>query len=123
MGEDDEDMKGKGPKKGPEPERKPTSESELPPGPQSLMKLIFNPSHMTSSMASMRYDANKLPLGKLFRKTLSQGFAALNDLSEIVISPALAQSKYGNSLEEVLNDLTSKYYTMIPHDFGRQRPQ
>ena len=29
---------------------------------------------------------------------------------------------YNESLQEVYNDLTSQYYTVIPHDFGRARP-
>lgn len=105
-----------------EPELKPTPSSKLSPELQSLMKFIFNSAHMASSMASMRYDANKLPLGKLSKRTLSQGFAALKDLGEVVVNPALAQSKYEKPLQEALNDLTSKYYTVIPHDFGRMRP-
>lgn len=119
---DDEDDQEEFDSKVVKPESKPVPASKLSPELQSLMRLIFNPDHMVSSMASMRYDANKLPLGKLSKKTLSQGFAALKDLGEVVTNPTLAQSKYREPLRDVLEDLTSKYYTVIPHSFGRMRP-
>lgn len=119
---DEELVNAKGVGKGTKSELKPVPVSKLSPELQSLMQLIFNPDHMNSSMASMRYDANKLPIGKLSKDILNQGFAALKVLGEIVINRALAGPKYGKPAWEVLGDLTSKYYAVIPHDFGRMRP-
>jgi len=73
-------------------------------------------------MSSLNYDANKLPLGKLSENTLKRGNAALKEISEILGDPTLALSKYGGSLGNVLADLTSRYYSIIPHVFGRNIP-
>lgn len=121
--EDEEDRTdGKGKKEDDNSGKKLVLHSTLSPGLQSLMNLIFNSQHMASSMEAMRYNANKLPLGKLSKRTLSQGPMALKDLDEILANINLAQSKYKQSLTKVLEQLTSKYYTVIPHDFGRRRP-
>ncbi|RPB10578.1 PARP-domain-containing protein [Morchella conica CCBAS932] len=120
--EDEDRTDGKGKKEDDNSGKKLVLHSTLSPGLQSLMNLIFNSQHMASSMEAMRYNANKLPLGKLSKRTLSQGPMALKDLDEILANINLAQSKYKQSLTKVLEQLTSKYYTVIPHDFGRRRP-
>lgn len=51
--------------------------SKLPLPIQMLMKFIFNQDYFREVMAEMEYDADKLPLGKLSRRTLEQGYQAL----------------------------------------------
>jgi poly [ADP-ribose] polymerase len=73
-------------------------------------------------MTSLNYDANKLPLGKLSENTLRKGNSALKEISNVLAEPSLAKTKYGLSSKDTLATLTSRYYTIIPHVFGRHVP-
>ncbi|EAW12631.1 putative poly(ADP)-ribose polymerase PARP [Aspergillus clavatus NRRL 1] len=97
-------------------------ESKLPQAVQKLLTFIFNQQHFLSTMASMSYDAKKLPLGKLSKRTLTTGFQVLKDLSELVADPTLASSRYSTDFQTAAQDLSNRYFTIIPHDFGRNRP-
>lgn len=97
-------------------------ESTLSQPVQDLVGLIFNQLHWHSTMASMEYDANKLPLGKLGKNTLQSGFQLLKSLSEVVNNPAVATAKYGELFSDVVEDLSNRYFSVIPHAFGRKRP-
>jgi len=98
------------------------AESTLPPAVQRLMALIFNQDFFASTMLELSYDANKLPLGKLSKRTLSAGFQKLKDLAEIMANPSVAPEKHGMTMAEAVATLTNAYYTTIPHSFGRNRP-
>jgi poly [ADP-ribose] polymerase len=97
-------------------------ESTLPQAVQKLLTFIFNQQHFLSTMASMSYDAQKLPLGKLSKRTLTTGFQILKDLSELVADPSLASSRYNTSFQHAALDLSNRYFTTIPHVFGRNTP-
>jgi poly [ADP-ribose] polymerase len=75
--------------------------SELPLQTQRLMELIFNQSHFNSVLEQIGYNADKLPLGKLGKSTLTKGFEHLKELASLIRQPSLAQSKYGKSQREV----------------------
>lgn len=113
--DDDETVKSAG-------QAKEEVESALPVAVQDLMSFIFNKNHFLSAMASMSYDAKKLPLGKLSKRTLRAGFQLLKDLSELVATPGLATSRYGTTFQAATEDLSDQYFTTIPHVFGRNRP-
>lgn len=89
---------------------------------QALMELIFNQQLFTQTMAELNYDANKLPLGKLSKATISRGFQALKDLAALLQNPGLAQSEYGQHFATATEQLSNSYYSLIPHAFGRNRP-
>lgn len=93
----------------------PVAECTLEPPVQNLMKLIFNQSYFDATMADLNYDANKLPLGKLSKGTIARGFQALKDLSVILDKTDAA------SLAEA-EELSNRFYSVIPHAFGRNRP-
>lgn len=57
-------------------------------------------------------DLKKMPLGKLSKVQIGKGFDVLEELE------AAINANKNNQLDQ----LTSKFYTLIPHDFGRQRP-
>lgn len=76
-------------------------ESKLPKQVQRLIELIFNQNHFNSVLEGIGYNANKLPLGKLSKATLKQGFDHLNELASLIKHPALAQDKYQCSQKEV----------------------
>lgn len=74
------------------------------------------------TMTSLNYDANKLPLGKLSQNTLQKGNLVLKEISELLSDPSISIPKYGRTQSETLAYLTSRYYTLIPHIFGRATP-
>jgi len=78
--------------------------------------------HRNKTMTSLNYDANKLPLGKLSDSTLKKGFQLLKDISAVLTDPSISMTKFRASQSQVLLRLTSDYYTVIPHDFGRKAP-
>lgn len=42
---------------------------------------------MDAHLKELNYDANKLPLGKLAKSTILQGFSVLKTLSEVINDP------------------------------------
>ncbi len=96
--EDEEEAEGKVKK---EEDADGEPESKLPRQTQRLMELIFNQNHFNAVLESIGYNANKLPLGKLSKATLKQGFEHLKELASLIKHPGLAQNKYGLSQEEV----------------------
>lgn len=94
-------------------------ESKLPEPVQRLMKMIFSQDYFNSTMAAYDYDAKKMPLGKLSKKTLLKGFEVLKDLSAIIGDPSLAN---GQPLNQAIEQLSNQYFSLIPHAFGRNRP-
>ncbi|KAJ6103442.1 hypothetical protein N7486_005869 [Penicillium sp. IBT 16267x] len=84
---------------------------------QNLMSFIFNPEHFQSAMASMSYDAQKLPLGKLSDRTLKTGFSILKELAELI-----TETTHDTNWQTSIESLSNRYFTTIPHVFGRSRP-
>lgn len=124
---DNEDEAEKGSKKqkkeeDEEDEEEKMMESTIPVPIQDLMTFIFNQNYILSAMASMSYDANKLPLGKLSKRTLNEGFRLLKELSELIDQPANAQTTYNMSFNAAVEHLSNRYFTIIPHVFGRNKP-
>lgn len=120
---DDEDEKPeKGGKKQEKEEDEEEVESTLSAPIQNLMSFIFNQNHILSVMAAMSYDARKLPLGKLSERTLQEGFRLLKELSELIDNPANAQTTYNMTFTAAAENLSNRYFTTIPHVFGRNKP-
>ncbi|KAL2793619.1 poly polymerase catalytic domain-containing protein [Aspergillus keveii] len=97
-------------------------QSKLPKAIQNLVSFIFNQEYFLSTMAQLSYDAKKLPLGKLSKRTLQTGFATLKELAELAATPTLATSRYGMQFQAAMEQLSNRYFTTIPHVFGRNRP-
>lgn len=55
------------------------------------------------------------------KTTVEKGYLGLKDPGEFIQNPDAAKDKYRGTLKDVFSDLSSKYYTIIPHDFGRKR--
>ncbi|KAG8163407.1 hypothetical protein KVR01_006704 [Diaporthe batatas] len=91
----------------------------LEPAVQDLMKLIFNERYFAAAMTDMNYDLDKLPLGKLSKATIMRGFQTLKDLSALLDGSA-APAAAGIPLS--VEDLSNRFYSLIPHNFGRNRP-
>ena len=100
---------------------RPPPECTLEPAVKSLMELIFNQQYFEATMASLNYDSAKLPLGKLSKATITRGYSALKELSDLLDDPALA-ANYDRPVHAAIEHLSNLYYSLIPHSFGRNRP-
>ncbi|RGP59565.1 poly adp-ribose polymerase [Fusarium longipes] len=121
---DSEDEAGKAVKKEKveDEEEAPPPECKLEKPVKELMELIFNEQYFKQAMSSMNYDANKLPLGKLSKATITKGFQQLKDLAALFDKPNLASTQYGMSVAAATEQLSNTFYSLIPHAFGRNRP-
>eukprot|EP00037_Helgoeca_nana_P032037 m.411830 g.411830 ORF g.411830 m.411830 type:complete len:617 (+) comp28747_c0_seq1:1808-3658(+) len=77
-----------------------------------LMSLIFDEDVARQAMKAMNIDPNKLPLGALSRAQIDRGHDALEELKSAVKSKMKAK----------IANATAKFYTIIPHAFGRSKP-
>jgi len=82
--------------------------SKLEPEIQSLMNLIFNKDFMQQTMIKFNYDANKLPLGRLSKSTIKNGYLALKKIAEILADMTAARAKYGGNLNPTFAQLTNE---------------
>ena len=96
-----------------------TVESKLDEPTQDLVRLIFDVAAMQKRVSSLGFDAEKLPLGKLSQTHIKKGYAILKKIEKILLSPDEADS---NTTRELYMDLSSEFYTLIPHSFGMTRP-
>lgn len=87
---------------------------------QELMKLIFDLKLFDSTMASLNYDAKKMPLGKLSKKTLLKGYEVLKELAALIADPNTAVGT-GTSYGQAVADRSNLYFSLVPHVSGRNR--
>jgi poly [ADP-ribose] polymerase len=87
-------------------------ECTLHPAVQKLVKLVFDNDMFKEQLKSFNIDVKKMPLGKISKAQLAKGFAVLEDIEKELKAHRKAK----------LNELSSKFYTLIPHDFGRTIP-
>ncbi|KAM9410726.1 protein mono-ADP-ribosyltransferase PARP3-like isoform 1-T3 [Pholidichthys leucotaenia] len=80
---------------------------------QNLIQLIFSTDMFREAMEHLNLDIKKMPLGKLSKVQIAKGFEVLEEIE------AAMDQKNGKKL---LEELSSKFYTTIPHNFGRTRP-
>jgi poly [ADP-ribose] polymerase len=120
--DDDEDVEmgqagpsTKGKKKTSPSADKPVPESNLAKPVQNLLGLLFSQQYQQEALLSLNYDTEKMPLGKLSKGTISRGFQALKDLAAIINANAVVNVQQ-------TEPLSNRYYSLIPHTFGRNRP-
>ncbi|KAF8320542.1 poly polymerase catalytic domain-containing protein [Cantharellus anzutake] len=106
--DEDEEDKGKGKQK--EKDLK-FPDAKAAPQVQRLVEFIFNSSFINAHLQEMNYDANKLPLGKLAKSTILNGFTALKAIAEVLADP-------GGSLAVSHGGAVRSH----SHSFGRNRP-
>ncbi|CAF1074068.1 unnamed protein product [Rotaria sp. Silwood1] len=87
--------------------------SKLDSATQSLIKLIFDKDMFQEALKTYDIDVKKMPLGKLSKSQIAKGFEILEELE------AVMENKKKGSYA----DISSRFYTTIPHDFGRARPK
>ncbi|KAL3130720.1 Poly [ADP-ribose] polymerase 3 [Trebouxia sp. C0009 RCD-2024] len=98
------------------PKTKPKSapgllESKLEAPTKDFMELIFSNIMFQEAMQEFDIDTERLPLGTLSKDQVQRGYDVLERLRS-------ALNGSGDSLER----LSSEFYQVIPHNFGRQRP-
>src|SRR5262249_8086960 len=86
--------------------------SKLHPSLERFMGLIFNHDMFRGAMASFDIDVKKMPLGQLTKAQVQKGYQVLEEL-ESAINAASAK---------LINDLSSRFYTLIAHAFARRVP-
>ncbi|MFT7801498.1 poly ADP-ribose polymerase 3 [Arapaima gigas] len=80
---------------------------------QRLVEFIFSKDMFKEAMEGMNLDIKKMPLGKLSKMQIAKGFEVLEKLEEAVKK---------KSKKADLEALSSRFYTIIPHNFGRKKP-
>lgn len=63
-------------------------------------------------MKEIGYDPKKQPLGQLGNNTIKEAYEVLNRLMN-----AIRQ----NSGKQIYNDLSSEFFSLIPHDIGKKK--
>ncbi|XP_063613393.1 protein mono-ADP-ribosyltransferase PARP3-like [Penaeus indicus] len=101
-----------------------------------MIKLIFSDDMFVNQMADISLDVKKMPLGKLSKLQIAKGLEALIDIEDAIkkkkaqerrpVGWSWAPETYFEKSEKfprsVLMELTSKFFTLIPHNFGRSAP-
>ncbi|CAG8726594.1 11589_t:CDS:2, partial [Racocetra persica] len=90
----------------------PIPESKLHPKVQGIIRMIFDVNSWNDTMVELNYDASKLPLGKLSKSTITRGYEILK-----IIEAVLTNAEDGDLVE-----LSNDFYTVIPHNFGFNKP-
>ncbi|GMI66597.1 poly(ADP-ribose) polymerase 2, poly(ADP-ribose) polymerase [Hibiscus trionum] len=83
-------------------------ETKLEPRVAKFISVICNISMMKQQMMEIGYNADKLPLGKLSKSTILKGYDVLKRIADVI----------DQSNRSKLEQLSSEFYTVIPHDFG-----
>ena len=95
--------------------------SKLEPAVQGLMTFIHDKDAMEKSIIKYGYDVNKLPLGKLSEETINEGYKYLSQIEVLLKSVGhnndSCEPLSSENMAKVF-DLSSKFYTYIPHNFG-----
>lgn len=99
-----------------EPREEEFTPSFLEPRLKSLIDLIFDSNMLARSMADLKIDIKKMPLGKINRNLVTKGYGVLKEIETVLLSTDDTQ-------RFKLPSLSSQFYTYIPHDFGRTVPE
>ncbi|EGG16531.1 poly(ADP-ribosyl)transferase [Cavenderia fasciculata] len=80
---------------------------------QNFIKLIFDVKMMKQTLVEAKFDLKKSPLGKLHKNQITKGYQVLKDIETEI---------NGKCRRDQLQSLSSRFYTLIPHDFGFNVP-
>ena len=88
-------------------------DSKLPPRVASVVEMISDTAMMGNALKELEIDTKKMPLGKVQKKQIRQALEVIAKIAEEVGSKCRGS---------VLSDLSSQFYTIIPHDTGFSVP-
>uniref|UniRef100_A0A8C1I5X5 Poly [ADP-ribose] polymerase n=1 Tax=Cyprinus carpio TaxID=7962 RepID=A0A8C1I5X5_CYPCA len=80
---------------------------------QNLIRMIFDVESMKKAMVEFEIDLQKMPLGKLSKRQIQSAYSLLSEVQQAVAD---------SSAEAQILDLSNRFYTLIPHDFGMKKP-
>ena len=80
-----------------------------------MINFIYDKNLMEKSVVASGYDPTKLPLGKLSDDTIKEGYKYLCQIEAIL----KAAKSLTPSQKDLVSALSSKFYTFIPHNYGR----
>jgi poly [ADP-ribose] polymerase len=86
--------------------------SKLHPSIERFMNLIFDHDVFRGAMASFDIDVKKMPLGQLTKHQVQKGYEVLEELEDAITAKKT----------KPITELSSRFYTLIPHAFGRRVP-
>ncbi|MBN3306074.1 PARP1 polymerase, partial [Amia calva] len=75
--------------------------------------MIFDVESMKKVMVEFRIDLQKMPLGKLSKRQIQSAYSILSEVQQAVSD---------DSSDSHILDLSNRFYTLIPHDFGMKKP-
>jgi len=82
------------------------------------VSLIFDIKAMENTLLELEVDIRKMPLGKLSKRNIRQGYEVLSEIQGL-----LEQGKSTDSIIKTrLTESANRFYTLIPHDFGMRAP-
>lgn len=84
---------------------------------QELIRLICDVKAMEAAAADVEFDTDKTPLGKITADQIKSGYAALSQISNMLNDNMMAKST-----RKQLVELSSQFYTRIPHCTGMRAP-
>lgn len=86
--------------------------SKLPQPTRELMQMLFDIESMKQTMLEFELDLEKMPLGRLSKKQLSDAYKVLSDLNDLITRGASPSEFIG---------LSNKFFTLVPHNFGMNK--
>ncbi|KAG9347239.1 hypothetical protein JZ751_004806 [Albula glossodonta] len=89
------------------------TKSQLQKPVQELIRMIFDVESMKKAMVEFEIDLQKMPLGKLSKRQIQSAYSILSEVQKAVSESAS---------ESHILDLSNRFYTLIPHDFGMKKP-
>eukprot|EP01133_Synstelium_polycarpum_P000362 gene362-420_t len=88
--------------------------ASIPQRTSELVKLMFDPEMMKKQLEAMNIDVKKMPLGKIKKSQIMEGYAVLSDIQNHLAKEKPSQAQ--------LIDCANRFYTLIPHNFGSADP-
>ena len=68
------------------------------------------------NLQEIGFDVKKNPLGKIKKSQILKAYKILKDITKIIDGDDVSDT------EADIGDLTNRFYTLLPHDFGMSRP-
>lgn len=87
--------------------------SKLDPKTKELIDILFERDMFEHAMTEYDFDIRRMPLGQLSSAQVQRGVDVLSEIEGIL--------RHGGSRSQ-LPILSSRFYSVLPHDFGRRRP-
>ncbi|KAI6242060.1 Poly [ADP-ribose] polymerase [Aphelenchoides fujianensis] len=94
------------------------SKSELPLPVREALSLFFDVEQMTRQMQEFELDTQRMPLGRLSKRTILQAHGVLGELEKILQDSELELT----AKQKKLLDKSNQFYSLIPHAAGMAGP-